>query len=601
MPDDNDTILDEGSAQNNPDPLGIIGWVIGGKYKIETYIGGGGFGEVYAGYNQNLTEQRVVIKFFKRVQSREKFDKEARILCQLDHPNICRVLDYLPDEGAAVVAFIDGEDGGKILKSQGALPEKLYLNVARSMSKAVAYAHKQKIAHRDIKPGNILVDKNEHVYLIDFGIAKEIGGDATKTAYTALTPMFAAPERQTGEKNYNPFKSDIYEMGITLFNFATNSLPYRNPVNPIFSEWGGRAAEKLSPELRRILLKATHPDPEKRYQSTADMAADLDALEFAFGPGKKFPIKTLVGALLIIILALAGWQYGPGIWNQYFTSTQSDEQTELAQAPDEITLTNDSNGDAADTIIQDAAKMAEQTFEKNKRITNATKEEPSANRDIDKNLVQREVSKQANIQTKAKTETIPSNENSKPEEPPPPPMSQLLVQAAPADNMVLTINGNKWDADKRAEITPGNHELVAMHPDFPLYRKPLRLAQGNENIAIDLIAEYGQSELIDMQIALSPPTDQHILEISFNGRMRTFTNFPVLDMRQVKGEWFVSLVIKPLQPGADKNSRIDSCVTFPYGGGPRNIIYGEKGNIMLGAEGDEQINSVPMVIYWSQQ
>ncbi|MEE9443237.1 MAG: serine/threonine-protein kinase [candidate division Zixibacteria bacterium] len=601
MPDDNDTLLDEGSSQNNPDPLGIIGWVIGSKYKIETYIGGGGFGEVYAGYNQNLTEQRVVVKFFKRVQSREKFDKEARILCQLNHPNICRVLDYLPDEGAAVVAYIDGKDCSKILKSQGALPEKLFLTVARSMSKAVAYAHKQKIAHRDIKPGNILVDKNEHVYLIDFGIAKEIGGDATKTAYTALTPMFAAPERQAGDKNYNPFKSDIYEMGITLFNLATNSLPYRNPVNPIFSEWGGKAAEKLSPELRRILLKATHPDPEKRYQSTADMAADFEELDVAFGSGRKFPTKTVVGALLVIILAIAGWQYGPGLWEQYFAASQSNEQTELAQAPEEKTLTDDGSGDAAETINQETSETAEQISGEKEQITSLSPEEQTAKQDTENNLARQESTEQANIQTESETESIPPQEELKPEEPPPPPpMSRLLVQAAPTDNMVLTIDGNKWDTDRRTEISPGNYELVAMHPDYPLYRKPLRLAEGNENISIDLIAEYGQPELIDMQIAVIPWSEQHILKISFNGRERTFTNFPVLDLRQAKGEWFVSLELIPLSEETAGNINIDSCVTFPHGGGPRSTIFGEEGNIMLGAEGDEQINSVPMVIYWSQ-
>ncbi|MCP4706656.1 MAG: serine/threonine protein kinase, partial [candidate division Zixibacteria bacterium] len=206
MSDENKTTgWEDNPDENQPlDPLGVIGWVIGSKYKVRSYIGGGGFGEVYSGYNVNLVEQNLVIKFFKKVQERDKFDKEAKILCLLDHPNICRVIDYLPEEGALVVAFIDGHDGKEILRESGPLPSNLLLKVGRTMTSALAYAHNKKIAHRDIKPDNILIDKNENVYLIDFGIAKVMREDATKTAYQALTPMFAAPERQGGDSNYNP-------------------------------------------------------------------------------------------------------------------------------------------------------------------------------------------------------------------------------------------------------------------------------------------------------------------------------------------------------------------------------------------------------------
>ena len=256
MSDESKTTGWEDDSDDKPlDPLGVIGWVIGGKYKIRSYIGGGGFGEVYSGYNVNLVEQKLVVKFFKKVQARDKFDKEAKVLCLLDHPNICRVIDYLPEEGALVVAFIDGRDGKEILKESGALSSDMLLRVARTMTSALAYAHSKKIAHRDIKPDNIIIDKNDHVYLIDFGIAKVMREDATKTAYQALTPMFAAPERQAGDANYNPFLSDIYETGVTLFNFATNEMPYRNPANPDITEWGGPKAKNLSPQMIHLLKK----------------------------------------------------------------------------------------------------------------------------------------------------------------------------------------------------------------------------------------------------------------------------------------------------------------------------------------------------------
>ena len=183
MSDKMDNSNPEGTQRDETgDPLGIIGWIIGSKYKIRSHIGGGGFGEVYEGFNVNLPDQRLVVKFFKRVQSRDKFVKEAKILCLLDHANILRIIDFLPDEGALIVPFIDGIDGAGMLKRSGPLSEGLYLKVARTMTDALAYAHEHKIAHRDIKPGNILIDKNENTYLIDFGIAKEIKDSATKTA-----------------------------------------------------------------------------------------------------------------------------------------------------------------------------------------------------------------------------------------------------------------------------------------------------------------------------------------------------------------------------------------------------------------------------------
>ena len=164
MSDESKTTGWEDDSDDKPlDPLGVIGWVIGGKYKIRSYIGGGGFGEVYSGYNVNLVEQKLVVKFFKKVQARDKFDKEAKVLCLLDHPNICRVIDYLPEEGALVVAFIDGRDGKEILKESGALSSDMLLRGARTMTSALAYAHSKKIAHRDIKPDNIIIDKNDHI------------------------------------------------------------------------------------------------------------------------------------------------------------------------------------------------------------------------------------------------------------------------------------------------------------------------------------------------------------------------------------------------------------------------------------------------------
>ncbi|MCK5125881.1 MAG: serine/threonine protein kinase [candidate division Zixibacteria bacterium] len=588
MSKDNETVRDD-SPENSPDPLGIIGWVIGGKYKIESYISGGGFGEVYAGYNKNLTEQRVVVKFFKRVQSREKFDKEARILCQLDHPNINRVIDYLPDEGAAVVAFIDGHDGSALLKKHGALPEKLFLNVARSMTQAIAYAHSKKIAHRDLKPGNILVDKDDHVYLIDFGIAKEIGGDATKTAHTALTPMFAAPERQVGDVNYNPFLSDIYEMGVTLFNFATNSLPYRNPINPNFGEWGGQAAEHLYPEMRRILLKATHPNPEKRYQTTRAMADDLENVKQAFGGKKSFPVKSLSLVIIVVLLCLAGWQYQDELYIKYLELTKSfqsasqpsQKTTEETKPPplesDSLSQPKKQKGSASTTTEKKETIPVIKPSDKTKAPVEKPKEEKKP---------------------KPKPEPKPPVEEKI--DPPPVPESEILINLAPANNGRLLVNNISWKPGTSRILPLGTYTITAIHPDYPIYTKRIKISKKNEEISIDLIQEYRQMNLIDIQLALSPPSSKHFLELGFNGRKQTISRFPALDLRQAEGEWLFTVQIKLLGTGTSLNAKVDSCVTFPYGGGPRSVVRGDSGTLRIGSKTAGEISSVPLVVFWSE-
>ena len=267
MSDDETRDIGQFPAHGGDDPKKMVGRVVADKYKLIRYIGGGGFGEVYEATNVNLAEQKLVIKFIRRVDSPERFKKEATILCLLDHPNICSIVDYLPNERALVMPYIEGKDCQDLLDDDRQLDEALILKISRCVASAIAYAHSQRIAHRDIKPGNIMVDQNEHVLLIDFGIAKEMDGEAlTQTGYQVLTPQYAAPERMTPGKvkDYDPFLSDIFEMGSTIYKLATRHTPFEE-VRHI----PGRSAvssRPLSWKMKKILKKATRPFPEARYK-----------------------------------------------------------------------------------------------------------------------------------------------------------------------------------------------------------------------------------------------------------------------------------------------------------------------------------------------
>jgi serine/threonine protein kinase len=567
MPDNTgDTFRDTSQPEGSNDPLGILGWVIGGKYKIRDYIGGGGFGEVYDGFNVNLPEQRLVIKFFKRVQSRDKFAKEAKILCLLDHPNILRVIDYLPEEGALIVPFIDGRDGGKTLKESGPLQEDLYLRVARTMTDALAYAHDKKIAHRDLKPGNILIDKNEHVYLIDFGIAKEMGGSATKTAYVALTPLFAAPERQRGDQDYNPFLSDIYEMGVTLFNFATNEMPYRNPGNPNYQEWGGPAIKKLSPQLRRILRKATHPDPAERYQTAAQMAEEFRSLDQVYAHATK--PRYLAIAAVIVLIAVAAF-----VAKQMFTGGGPEPQV-------------------SQTTPQEKAKeppKIPQPQEKQKQDSTALAKKPETPPVT--------VTKPA----EEKTTPVQKQETPKTETPPAPQLPTLLVHVIPQYNVSLIIDDKERSPDRRIELNAGKHEVKIIHPDFPILVDTV-------NLTVDRSAEYNLTNrnagasTINFRIGISPSElGDNILQVTFNGKKHQYKNeeLPILDFRRIVGTWQFRFDI--LLSGGRSAARVDSIVTFPYGDGPQLHWKGAGNTVNFGAGVWRDIESIDMLLFWSNR
>jgi serine/threonine protein kinase len=593
MPDDYSTApAGDTAPESSPDPLGILGWTIGGKYKIQSYLGGGGFGEVYEGYNANLTGQRLVIKFFKRVQAREKFDKEAKILCMLDHPNICRVIDYLPDEGAVVVCFIDGKDTGVMLKDTGALTEQQFLNVARSITSAIAYAHEKKIAHRDIKPGNIIIDKNNNVFLIDFGIAKEMGTEATKTAYTALTPMFAAPERQAGEKGYNPFISDVYETGVTLFNLATNSLPYRNPTNPDTSEWGGVAARRLSPELTRILKKATHPEPAKRYNSAQEMAEDIKDLKAAFGKPRRRS-RMALWVILLMVLIVAGYlerDYVVDFWSKLFEAKMAEIKSgdsEAEQTPDDA-AEQDGPGQPLSGTQDSSAIDAD--------ITEVPDEQPI---EPEGGAVSTE-----ELTTEEAVTSEPEVTKQEPPPPPPPPpppaKANVALTVAPEKDVSLTFDGTGRQPGTRFRIDPGRYEVVVIQPDFPIFRRYYDVNDGPVDLDISLPDEFRTIDTLEFQVALIPPMEYHILEITRNGRKQTIHDFPYLNFQQPVGEWGFRLSVRGIGPAQHSKGQVDSCVIFPFNPQLREVITGNFGILKVGVPTGGDGSVARLLVYWTQ-
>jgi non-specific serine/threonine protein kinase/serine/threonine-protein kinase len=268
-----------------------------GPYRIVREIGRGGMGTVYLGERDDgQFEQRVAIKVIKRGMDTDavlrRFFAERRILARLQHPNITRLFDGGTYEGRPyfVMEHLEGQPIVAYAREK-ALPVDARIRLFLAVCDAVDYAHGNLILHRDLKPGNILVDASGAPKLLDFGIAKlldDAAPEQSELGHRPLTPQAASPEQVRGEPLTTA--ADVYALGLLLFELLADTRAYRVSSNSL--EEMGRvicqepaprpsavAGAVLAPTLRgdldNIILKALEKEPVARYQRAGDLAADL--------------------------------------------------------------------------------------------------------------------------------------------------------------------------------------------------------------------------------------------------------------------------------------------------------------------------------------
>ncbi|MEO8369152.1 MAG: serine/threonine-protein kinase [Candidatus Solibacter sp.] len=268
-----------------------------GPWRIVREVGRGGMGIVYlAERDDGQFEQRAAVKVIKRGMDTDavlqRFYAERQILARLQHPNITRLLDggMFDNRPYFVMEYLEGEALNAWCARTGA-PLEQRIAMFLTVCDAVEYAHRNLVLHRDLKAGNILVDSTGTPKLLDFGIAKllEQGGSTEQTALAAraLTPQAASPEQVRGETLTTA--SDVYALGVLLFELLSGHPPYVAPSHPPdlarvvcetvppkpSSVAEGAAAKTLQGDLDNIILKALEKDPARRYQHAADLAGDL--------------------------------------------------------------------------------------------------------------------------------------------------------------------------------------------------------------------------------------------------------------------------------------------------------------------------------------
>jgi len=248
-------------------------------------------GAVYLAYDQDLGRQ-VALKLVKPELmvypgAMERFRQELLLASKISHRNILRIHD-LGDAGGMKfisMAYVDGEDLHHLLVREGKLPLDRMLNLARQLCAALDAAHSEGVAHRDLKPQNIMLDKDDHVFVTDFGLAKSLGevNGMTQSGEMLGTPRYMAPEQV--EAKHVDARTDIYALGLIFYEMLTGDVPFtaESTLQLMYkrANESSPSPQTINPEipdwLNNIVMKCLERDPANRYQSAKHILDDIDA------------------------------------------------------------------------------------------------------------------------------------------------------------------------------------------------------------------------------------------------------------------------------------------------------------------------------------
>ncbi len=274
-----------------------------GKYRIVARLGRGGMAEVYKAFQPSL-DRYVAVKVLHPFMAEDKeflarFRREAKNVAALRHANIVQVFDFDVEDGQyyMVMEYLDGptlKTHLEMLHQRGErLPLADVLRIVRDVGSALAYAHARGIVHRDVKPANVILETSGRVVLTDFGVAKILSGTQFTATGTVLgTPAYMSPEQGLGQPGDG--RSDIYSLGVMLYEMATGRLPFDadTPLAVVMKHVHDplplprSVLPELPESLERVILRALAKEPAERYDRVEAMVAALDAV----GKGLEAPL-----------------------------------------------------------------------------------------------------------------------------------------------------------------------------------------------------------------------------------------------------------------------------------------------------------------------
>jgi len=264
--------------------------ILSNRYRLEQRIGGGGMATVYSGLDTVLRRHVAIKELRPQFAADEEFVKrfytEAHHAAKLSHPNVVNIYDVGKegDNYFIVMELVDGTTLAEMIENDGKIPEPVAIDYATQICAGLAYAHRQGLLHRDVKPANILVTKDDIVKLSDFGIARAMTTQTVTVTQPGLvmgSVYYLSPEQAQGHDLTET--SDLYSLGVVLYQMLSGKLPYTgespitvalkhvsNPVPPMEVEDG-----EISPALRAIVAKLLQKEPAERFGSATEVAAAL--------------------------------------------------------------------------------------------------------------------------------------------------------------------------------------------------------------------------------------------------------------------------------------------------------------------------------------
>ncbi len=271
------------------------GDVIGNRYEVESMLAQGGMGHIYLVRDAKLNHKVWVMKEIVRMESRERFIEEAHMLTRLSHPHIPKITDYFePDaEGKCylVMEYIQGITlQERMDRAPGGISLAASIRYMLELCEILDYLHRQPkpVVFRDLKPSNIMIDEQDHVRLIDFGIARNYDGDKLSDTVQIGTVAFAAPE-QFDRKQTDP-RTDIYAVGAVLYYLVTGGkYVFRSTVPP------QAEISRLPAELADLLERLLQPNPDDRFQDIAEVNERLKSIQRKLEQAEGKPKQTEAG------------------------------------------------------------------------------------------------------------------------------------------------------------------------------------------------------------------------------------------------------------------------------------------------------------------
>lgn len=261
----------------------------GPRYNVQRILGEGGMGAVYKAYDTEL-DREVALKLIRPGLAMDpniaqRFKQELLLASKISHKNILRIHDLGEAAGTKFIsmAYVEGHDLYHLLGDVGKLPVDRAIKIAKQLCSALDAAHSEGVVHRDFKPQNILLDKNDQVYVSDFGLAKSLESDTglSRTGEYLGTPRYMAPEQVEGRGIDH--RVDIYALGLVMYEMLTGDLPFHadTTIQLMYKRVheAPQSPKTLNPDLPewlvRVVMKCLERDPDKRYQNASDVLTDL--------------------------------------------------------------------------------------------------------------------------------------------------------------------------------------------------------------------------------------------------------------------------------------------------------------------------------------